>query len=80
MMHVRTKLLLAGAALAPAAIVTYRMSTAELAREAQSRDAALVGVHPGWLPIGMFLVGVVCLLAFLVSLAFDVKQIRSESR
>ena len=75
MIHLRTKLLLCGASLAPAAIVVFRMDKQEVIREAQAKGAHGVwGVEPSFLIVGMLWFGLFCFVGFLISLIVDLRR------
>ncbi|MGD0695422.1 MAG: hypothetical protein ABSB82_11280 [Terriglobia bacterium] len=75
MIRLRTKLLLCGATLAPAAIVLFRMDVQEAIWEAKAMGAlAVFGVEPGYYIVGMLWVGLICFLGFVVSLIIDLRR------
>jgi hypothetical protein len=71
----RTKLLLCGASLAPAAIVVFRMVEQEVIRDAQAKGALQVwGVEPGLGIVALLWLGMICIVGFIVSLIYDLRH------
>ena len=75
-LRLRTKLLLCGAALAPASIVLFRMERSASIQDAQAEGALLVWVEPGLHIYGMLCVGLICFLGFVISLIFDLRKMK----
>jgi hypothetical protein len=74
--RLRTKLLLCGAALAPASVVLWRMDEAALIREAQGEGSVTAWVDPSFLIYGMFGIGLICFLGFVTSLILDLRRVK----
>lgn len=75
----RTKLLLLGAALAPAAGYLIGNYVREAEYEALDKGAIAVLVHVGTPILIIFLLGVASLLLAVVSLVFDIRRSRKET-
>ena len=69
-LRLRTRLLLCGAALAPAAIVLVRMEAEDIRLET---GAEFFWFDPGLIPQSMVYIGVICFLGFLISLKLDIR-------
>jgi len=72
----RTRILLALAALAPASILIARLGVAAAIRQAREHGPADAWVDPGLLPHLLLFVGLGSLVAGIVSLVIDVRRPR----
>jgi len=72
----RTKLLLCGATLAPAAVMLFRMQEEDAIRDAQAEGAITVWVEPGLYHYVMLGIGLICILGFVISLTLDLRRLR----
>lgn len=75
-LRLRTKLLLCGATLAPASIMLFHMYRQAIIRGAQAEGGITPWVDPGVLIYGLFWVGLVCILGFVISLISDLRRLK----
>ena len=73
MLRLRTRLLLCGAALAPAAIALVRMEAEDIRLR---MGAESLWFDPGLIPQLMVYIGIICFLGFLISLFLDFRKLR----
>ncbi len=73
-MTARTRYLLCGASLAPAAVVLGRMAVREEEARARSEGAIATWVDAGPAFYVLLLVGMGCFIAFVVSLVIDLRH------
>ena len=74
MISARTKLLVCGCALTPAAVIIYGLQRRAIGRQFSHEGYALIAIDAGWWVQGMFLIGLVCFVSFVVSIIFGLSR------